>query len=266
VKVKVKRVLPVMAVALIWLAASSSRVEAWAGETHVWIATKAVAYLPRDWRDLGFNLYPSDLADGATVPDNRGFWDYNSWYHWYHPSQDRGKAPDGVLRWYNYLLGNLTVREWKIAVFNAGVMSHYISDVANPMHTDEKSQETDTVHSNYEGDVNAHLSQMAITVAQLDSPSDVKQYIINIAWTSNQYYDALVITYASSGWHLQVAQITQTCLNLAVKAVASLWMKAIDESGAVIPEYPVGASWLVCVCLTISVTILRKRRILRKAT
>lgn len=155
---------------------------------------------------------------------------HDSYNHVYHPTTGYGGAPKAAQRWYGYLVGNLSATNYEAAAYSAGVISHYVADVANPLHTDSSDAE-DAIHSKYETEVTQHLSQITVSVVELDTIVDVSAYVVSIAESSHGYYWALVNNYTQSGWNTDVDYITETCLSMAVKATASLWNSAIQSSG-----------------------------------
>lgn len=207
----------------------------WDWDTHEWLVDKALKYVPSDWKTL-FTSYKQEIINGSTAPD-RIFHDYEN--HVYHPDTGWGGAPAIATKWYRWFVGNLTNENYEKAFFAAGVLLHYVSDVCNPLHTDTSTEES-TMHSDYENDVGTHLFEISISVEKLDNvySGNVSDYVKSLASISNSYYDSLVSSYLEeNGWNSEtVKNITEICLNLAVKAVASVWVGAIKEIETLIPE------------------------------
>jgi len=211
------------------------KVYTWDWDTHKWLVDQALNHVPSDWKTLFIN-YKQEIIDGCTAPD-RIFHDWEN--HVYHPNTGWGGAPATVAKWYSWFVGNLTNENYEEAFFAAGVLSHYVSDVCNPLHTDSSDEES-TMHSDYEYDVGEHLFEISISVEKLDNvySRNVSNYVKSLAVISNSYYDSLVSSYLEEGgWDSEtVRNITEICLNLAVKAVASVWVGAIKEVETSIPE------------------------------
>ena len=248
------RTLLLLTTIILLLTASFPSARAWTGDTHIWLSAKSVTYLPRDWQNLAFNLYSADLNNGTTAPD-RVFRDFYN--HVYHPRTGYGGAPKAITKWYGYFKGNLTLGNWKTSVYCAGVLAHYAEDIANPLHTDTSDAEEE-IHSKYETDAYNHLSIINIAITDLDQVTNVTAYAISIATTVNPSYWNLVNNYTTYGWNQHVAQITQASMNLAVKTVASIWITAIKETGAQIPEFS-SAPLILITCLTITALLFKRK-------
>ncbi len=104
--------------------------------THRRVALDALGQLHgpdmRDWERLFLKHHDVYLA-GATAPDDQ-FRDYAN--HVLYPRDDYwGGVVPAAKSWYARLVGALRHRRWREAAFAAGVLSHYLSDVLQPLHT-----------------------------------------------------------------------------------------------------------------------------------
>jgi hypothetical protein len=212
--------------------------------------------MPAAWVTGAFGPYTEALMNGTRAPD-RIYRDFSN--HVYDPSSGKGGAPRKVKQWYGWYVSNLTNGNWSVAMYSAGTLSHYLDDIANPMHTGTSEQE-ETVHSRYENDVNEHLNEFTVSVT-LELVNDPEAYAITVATFSHQYYDNLVSEYSSSRWTNNVQSITQICLNEAVKAVASIWKQGIVDSGIQIPEFQsINSVFLFTFTIVAAISILRSAR------
>ncbi len=107
-----------------------------ASSTHRRVALDALGQLHgpdmRDWGRLFLKHHEVYLA-GATAPDDQ-FRDYAN--HVLYPRDEYwGGVVPAAKGWYARLVGALRHRRWREAAFAAGVLSHYLSDVLQPLHT-----------------------------------------------------------------------------------------------------------------------------------
>jgi predicted flap endonuclease-1-like 5' DNA nuclease len=90
------------------------------------------------WRMLFLHHHQAYL-EGAKAPDTV-FKDFKN--HVLHVREGEwGGAIDAAQEWYRRTVRALAAREWKQAVYNAGVMSHYIVDPVQPFHTHQTEEE-----------------------------------------------------------------------------------------------------------------------------
>ncbi|MEM4727852.1 MAG: zinc dependent phospholipase C family protein [Candidatus Bathyarchaeia archaeon] len=208
-------------------------VYAWGGDTHVWILIRSCGFLPQPWSDVWLEYYDA-LRLGALAPDQvfRDF--YN---HVYHPDSGYGGAPWAVERWFGYVVGNLSSGDYGAAVFSAGVLSHYVADVANPLHTGSSGAE-EAIHSNYESEVSRRLLRLDIGAVEPRNVTGIAAYVASIAKASHGYYWPLINNYTRYGWNIHVERMTEECLSLAVEATTSLWITAISAASPSPPGSP----------------------------
>ncbi|MEM2126975.1 MAG: PGF-pre-PGF domain-containing protein [Candidatus Bathyarchaeia archaeon] len=190
-------------------------------------------YLPQPWSDVWLEYYDA-LRLGALAPDQvfRDF--YN---HVYHPDSGYGGAPWAVERWFGYVVGNLSSGDYGAAVFSAGVLSHYVADVANPLHTGSSGAE-EAIHSNYESEVSRRLLRLDIGAVEPRNVTGIAVYVASIAKASHGYYWPLINNYTRYGWNIHVERMTEECLSLAVEATTSLWITAISAASPSPPGSP----------------------------
>jgi predicted flap endonuclease-1-like 5' DNA nuclease len=90
------------------------------------------------WRDLFLHHHQAYL-EGAKAPDDV-FKDFKN--HVLHPRDgDWGGAPMAAREWYRRAVRALAQKDWRQAVYCAGVMSHYVVDPIQPLHTGQTEEE-----------------------------------------------------------------------------------------------------------------------------
>jgi len=229
--------------------------EGWSGSVDLWIVSKAFAYLPPD-AQRAWSFYPLELHQGVTAPNKVIGHDYD---HFYHPHDGYGGGPEAVAKWYRYLVSNLTIGNRRRAVYSAGAMAHFMADMANSFNTAQSLEEM-TMRDSYEQYVQKEIYYIQLYVGKLDEIRNVTAYAIDIAALSHEYYWSLIGSFTPGRWSGDTYKVTSLLLNLAVKAVASLWNAAIKESSLAIPEIPQQTAIFIAMSLVLSVAILKVRR------
>jgi len=134
--------------------------------THDWIALHAAESLPSEerwWIENNVNNY----LLGTELPDNAGHpWGIGdtSLHHVYYSSSQvltDASAANRAQAEYNAALTFLDAGNYSFAALHAGIMSHYIADVAVFGHVMGSSTDwgTETHHSEYEGSVESRTNE-----------------------------------------------------------------------------------------------------------
>jgi predicted flap endonuclease-1-like 5' DNA nuclease len=90
------------------------------------------------WRMLALHHHQAYL-DGAKAPDTQ-FKDFKN--HVLHVREGEwGGAIDAANEWYRRTVRAAQARDWKQAIYSAGVMSHYVVDPFQPFHTHQTEVE-----------------------------------------------------------------------------------------------------------------------------
>jgi Domain of unknown function (DUF4332)/Zinc dependent phospholipase C len=150
------------------------------------------------WRNLFLHHHKAYLK-GAVAPDEV-FKDFKN--HVLHVREgDWGGAPMAAREWYRRAVRALKDKDWRHAVYCAGVMSHYVVDPLQPLHTGQ-TEEENVIHRAVEWSCwksHAHLN--AILERDLGGPPGVvsvpgddwlEQMIRAGAREANQHYDTVV--------------------------------------------------------------------------
>ncbi len=214
-----------------------STVESWHIKTQLWILRIAYSRLPKQIQDV-WQYYPVELAEGVAYPITHS---WNSTLHFYHPHTNWGGALNETLKWYRYFVDNQTAGKMREAVFSAGVMAHYVIDISNPLNTNQSKAE-ESIHTGYKSHVERDQPYFQIAVFEPDNVKNVTAYIIALAYSSQAYYSNLIESFTPIanepyGWSGETHRITSICLNVAVRAVVSLWLTAIEKGYLVMPEF-----------------------------
>ena len=136
--------------------------------THDWIAQHALDWLPSQEKqylqdNLQAYLYGTELPDNNQAPDHIGDTSKHHVYFRSNGSLQEDFAAVRASEEYQIALNYLNSGDYSNAAKTAGMMSHYIADVAVFAHVmgsaTDWGAETGNVHSNYESYVNTRTSE-----------------------------------------------------------------------------------------------------------
>jgi hypothetical protein len=234
------RVVVVVSIALSLLCTFPTFALAWAngpqyGEgfgTHDWILYHA----NQSARQQGYDWVDWPTAQSATDDPDMVLRDF--YYHVYDRTGDPyGDSPKRVSELYSQAVGELRSGDRTGASRTLGLLSHYLSDTANPLHTDQTPAET-SMHSRYEDALDEQTgspeADLSLLIPHTASPTrDVAALTRKIAASAHGDYFELVGGYNAAGNSPQVEAITARSLNLAVAGVADTIAGISVDAGAV---------------------------------
>ena len=142
--------------------------------TYDWIAQQALDWLPTQEKqyiidNLAAYLYGTELPDNnnASVPGHIGDTTKHHVYFWANGSLQDDVAADRAAEEYAVALDLLSAGNFSGAALTAGIMSHYIGDVAVFAHvmgaSTDWGAETGNIHSNYESYVDTRTNAYSDT-------------------------------------------------------------------------------------------------------
>jgi hypothetical protein len=104
-------------------------------------------------------------------------------------------------------------------------MSHFIADVAQPMHTDGSLDAEDRVHGPFESAIDSR-SEIDDDVYSFEfdgiDKARPRARTLRVTRQAHRFYEVLVETYDQHGYSRRVARITQRQLDRAANALADL--------------------------------------------
>ncbi|MHA1932411.1 MAG: zinc dependent phospholipase C family protein [Promethearchaeota archaeon] len=162
----------ILVVLLTLYSPTTNKTVTWGGNSHQYLVVVATDYLSNVVDSLGengerwpqlFQIYESELKLGAVAPDREFGDSINHIYHVDEPER-YPNATNKVREWYEAFKDNILSENYDYAVWSAGVMSHYLLDLCQPMHTDEVWKEDNgdenggvSGHQKYEQDGNTKI-------------------------------------------------------------------------------------------------------------
>jgi Zinc dependent phospholipase C len=120
----------------------------------------------------------------------------------------------------------------KAFIFELGVLSHYIADLHQPMHTDGKYRFADeeTVHKILEADTRIHLEELQFISHRRQSIDDPLGFFTFQIFEINGFYDDLIDRYylkkgkvKPDRW-INSKEIIETCLSTAAMNIANAFL------------------------------------------
>lgn len=199
-------------------------------------------------------LHIEPFLAGAKAPDDQ-FKDFRN--HVYHVREGGwGGAPGAAIAWYAKTVVAAQARRWSEFAFNAGVLSHYLTDPAMPFHTGQSEAEG-AVHRAIEWSANKAFEEL-LTILQTDlggypdwplpdSEHWLEDTVHAVATEANPHYDVLIDHYdLKRGVKDPIAGLDQELkdrlarqIGLATVVVARVLSRAVDEAGVTPPVVPV---------------------------
>ena len=184
---------------------------------HDWVLKKAIRATDPSWVRVRVALRASDDPDCKDGIDHAS----SPWWHVYDRWGDHyGDADEATAVWFRRVQNRLAAGNERGASKALGIMSHFIADVANPMHTDQTNRE-DSIHSAYEDDVDERIRSYPFRYNGRDAATPAARTRA-VARQAHKLYRELVRTYDRHGYNGRVHRLTKRQLKRAANAVADL--------------------------------------------
>ena len=189
--------------------------------THDWVLKEAndlAASQGATWVDLAVALPRTDDPD--TVARDFFYHQYDVWGARY------GNAPKKVALHFEAARAALQRGDYAAASASLGLLSHYYSDVCNPLHTDTVAAE-DAMHVRYEAAV-GRFTDVAdehddwVTFDGPTAVTDPAAFTVRAGRAAHADYARLVAAYSARGMDASVKAITRRSLDRAASGLADL--------------------------------------------
>jgi len=187
--------------------------------THDWILRKALraAGNKSSWVRIRVALRATDDPDCKDGIDHAS----GSWWHVYDRwGSEYGGTDEATAVWFRRTKRRHEANRFRAASRALGIMSHFIADVANPMHTDQSDKE-EPIHSAYEGGVDKQILDYPFHYDGQDAARPARR-TRRVARRAHRYYRDLVSAYDAHGYNRKVHRITKRQLKRAANALADL--------------------------------------------
>ena len=202
------------------------------------------------WR-AAFLHHHEAYLEGAKAPDER-FKDFKN--HVLHVKDGYwGGAPDAADEWRRRTVRALEAKDWAAAVYNAGVMSHYVIDPVQPFHTAQTETEN-VIHRAVEQSFSkSYKALRAILWTDLGGPPEppraegpdwLRDMVRAGAERSNPFYDAVIDHYdfkrgvkdPVAGLDQELKDIVAGLIGYAAALLAAVLDKTIADAGVAPPR------------------------------
>ena len=220
--------------------------------THHRLALDGVAKLGGSdalrWRRM-FLKHAAVLVQGSKAPDDE-FKDFKN--HVLHPRDNFwGGAPEKARSWYGHLVEALAKGDWATATWCAGVLSHYLTDPINPLHT-AQSEAENNIHRGVEWSISRSYDALKAvasadaerTISVPDADNWLEQLLCQAATDANAHYEKLIAHYdvhrgvvdPPSGLDIVAQRIVGELIGQASSVFATVLRRAIDEAKVAPPD------------------------------
>lgn len=207
-----------------------SEADAWSYHTHRKITADAARLMPESFRNE-FTGHKSHFLKGSTDPDTM-IKDFAN--HAYHPD---GSHTDGMYRimaLFDKAVELIRTRESpdKIA-YTLGLVSHYIADLNQPLHTagSERDPDESEYHSRYERDLNPHLKNLALPQIEYRPVESVESAIKSMAIEANRFYGHIGSAYRGGRGLPELIEISDRQIAASIENVVNFWLGIYRQAG-----------------------------------
>ncbi len=199
---------------------------AWFTPQHSDITAAAFSRLPAAVQQA-FAPYLDDILSSSLAPDiTIRDWENHEWNIHREPG-DKTVAPARIAALARDFLDNLRQEpaDLAAAAVNIGLLSHYLADLNQPLHTDDYADDNDGIHFWYEWDAYQHQGEFQPRSRGLRFREDIYQTAVAAARRANLYYQAIMDAYqeGNEDSYSHVRQLTRLNYRHAVEDIADVW-------------------------------------------
>ena len=250
--------------------------------THDWIAQHALDYLPTQEKkfitdNLAAYLYGTELPDNSQATDGIGDTGKHHIYFYADGALQDGAAAQRASEEYQKALTCLKNKDYADAAKEAGIMSHYIADVAVFGHVmgEKTAWGAEEHHSDYEDHVNDKTKTYDSSFNSYLSFDGSLTTTSAYGAAKNIAYDT---TFGGSGgltciwmdnnynWNSQTfSNRAGESINLAVNSVADVLHTLYSESSNTIPEFPTTQILTITMLTVLAMAIIYKKSSLKRS-
>ena len=187
--------------------------------THDWILRKALDATGGEsaWVRRGTAMRATDDPDMKSGIDHAS----GTWWHVYDRWGDEyGGADEAAAVWFKRTQRRLDNGKLRSASRALGYLAHIVSDVAQPMHTDQTKRE-ERIHSSFESAVDGRIRNYPFRYDGKDEP-EAGPLTRSLGRAAHRRYKDLVGAYTRNGYNDRVNHITTRQLMRAANALADL--------------------------------------------
>ncbi|NPA94844.1 MAG: hypothetical protein GXO58_05390 [Thermodesulfobacteria bacterium] len=197
---------------------------AWYTLLHQDIAKEALENAPSEIKNA-LGPYSNIILWNSMVPDMfLQDWENHEWNVHGGPSSTFD-APGHIDELAAQLITILRGRDYKMEEVASlfGLLSHYMADVNQPLHTDDYLDDNAEVHLRYEMDVYSNRGSLNFVPTGVAFWEDIRERVIQSCMRANVYYPLIMEEYQSGQGLEGLKKITQLCYQSAVSDIIDLW-------------------------------------------
>jgi hypothetical protein len=186
--------------------------------THDWVLQKAIkaAGNKASWVRVRLALRATDDPDCRESMEYASKW----WHHYGEWGDEWGGADEATAVWFRRTTRRLEAGRERAASRALGIMSHFVADVAQPMHTDSSEREKG-IHHPYEEAVDRRTPNYPFRYDGRGAAKPVPR-TRRVARQAHRFYRELVRAYDRHGYNGRVHRITRRQLIRGANALADL--------------------------------------------
>lgn len=199
--------------------------------THDWVINEAARLAGNpDWLNKSVAFLASDDPDTVYLD-----WRYHAYDEW---GNCGGEAPQKAASLFASVGKAYRAGDFRTASKRLGLLSHYYSDVCNPLHTESSDPVERLMHSAYEYSAGLRTNRLGENRAWIVSDgfqpvSDIASRTVAAARRAHPRYSRLILDYHTYGYNAWVAKTTRVALNRAVNDLADIIMSIPSAPSAV---------------------------------
>ncbi len=221
-----------------WILLHSRTGYCWYTVMHREITRVALENCPAELR-TALSPYKEEILWNSMAPDIvLQDWPHHEWNVHRGPG-DKTDAPDYISHLSNNLIFYLRAPNCEMgkAAQVFGLISHYIADINQPLHTDDYLHDNAGIHLAYEIDVDRNLADLVYRPVGFSFWGDIRKGAAATAFHANLYYAAIMEEYMSGRGFEGVSRITGLCYRHAVSDIIDLWSTIYFSARAVEPVH-----------------------------
>lgn len=197
---------------------------AWNTLTHIQLSQIAFNHLPVSVQEE-LLPYTQDIYDGAVAPDLY-LQDWQNHDLNIHGAENEKKAAvRRIIELYDSIRNNLAdpAISLSLIAYDMGLLSHYLADLNQPLHTDELSEEM-LFHNAFESDVFYWQDQFVFMDKGSRFHFDPAQIAIESAERANRFYSPISLSYLEKGGFNNSVGITRVSLQNTIDTIRDVWL------------------------------------------
>ncbi len=228
-------------------------IQAWSIKSHAILTTVASKILPEPWKAF-FRQYEGLLNQTTAYPDTlyrqsdpkeapRHFIDLEIW----NPNDpSTGTLPQAVNEFTLKMEASIKVKNWNQMFIEAGRLAHYMADACQPYHTtvnyNPVTRDGVPLHAVLDSSLAVHFSELHLLspseVGTVNAVNNLTQFAFSIAVQSHSFLPIInrILIDEGLSWSPELTRIIENRTNVAMIAVAKVWVTAIVNGGASPPD------------------------------